>query len=44
MKRRPTDSKLTDLGAATARTRGGTMGFEDQERTKWLHGFGLADD
>jgi len=33
-----------DLGAASAETKGGAMGFEDQERTKWLNGLGLADD
>jgi hypothetical protein len=35
---------LVDLGAASAETRGGAMGYEDQERTKWLNGLGHADD
>ncbi len=35
---------LIDLGSASAVTKGGAMGYEDQERTKWLNGLGLADD
>ena len=44
MQRKQSQSRLIDLGPATAGTKGGSMGFEDQERTKWLHGLGLADD
>ena len=44
MNREYRDDDLIDLGAACAETRGGSMGYEDQERTKWLHGLGLADD
>lgn len=35
---------VIDLGSASAETKGGAMGYEDQERTKWLNGLGLADD
>jgi hypothetical protein len=35
---------LVDLGAASAETKGGVMGYEDQERTKWLNGLCLTDD
>jgi hypothetical protein len=38
------DAELLDLGAASVETRGGAMGYEDQERTLWLHAFGLCDD
>ncbi len=44
MDREDHDEELIDLGAASAETRGGAMGYEDQERTKWLNGLGLADD
>lgn len=36
--------ELVELGSVTLETKGGTMGYEDQERSKWLHGLGLADD
>jgi hypothetical protein len=44
MKRKFIQKELIDLGGVTTETKGGAMGFEDQERTKWLHGLGLADD
>jgi hypothetical protein len=33
-----------DLGAVSLETKGGPMGFVDQERTKWPGGLGLTDD
>lgn len=38
------EDALVDLGAATIETKGGPMGYEDQERTLWFHGSGLAED
>lgn len=35
---------LLDLGVASVETRGGPMGYEDEEGTLWLHGGGLAPD
>jgi hypothetical protein len=36
--------ELINLGAASAETKGGPMGYEDSERTLWLHGAGLSED
>ena len=44
MNRKHLSDDLIDLGRASAETRGGPMGYEDQERTFWLHGTGLSDD
>lgn len=38
------DDDLVELGTVISETKGGAMGYEDQERTKWLNGLGLADD
>lgn len=38
------DDELLDLGRASAETKGGPMGYEDQERTLWVHGLGFSDD
>lgn len=35
---------IIDLGAASTETKGGPMGYEDQERTLWFHGAGLTAD
>ena len=35
---------LIDLGAASVETRGGPMGYEDSERTLWVHSLGLTED
>lgn len=37
------ESDILDLGSATAETKGGAMGYEDMERTFWLHA-GLTHD
>jgi hypothetical protein len=44
MDREDRDDDVIDLGAVRVETKGGAMGFEDQERTKWLNGVGLTDD
>ncbi len=44
MKSEDLHDDVIDLGAVTLATKGGMMGYEDQERTKWLNGLGLADD
>lgn len=44
MKRECHEDELIDLGAATGETKGGPMGYEDSERTLWLHGVGLTQD
>jgi hypothetical protein len=44
MKSKRRDNDPIDLGAASVETKGGSMGYEDQERTKWLNGLGLTDD
>jgi hypothetical protein len=38
------ENDLIDLGAVTAETKGGPMGFEDAEGTLWLNDFGLTQD
>ena len=38
------EDELFDLGRVSVETKGGPMGYEDQERTFWLHGLGLSDD
>ena len=35
---------LCALRRVSVDTQGGPMGYEDQERTFWLHGLGLSDD
>jgi hypothetical protein len=37
------DKHLIEFGRATVETKGGPMGYEDSERTLWLH-LGLARD
>ena len=44
MNREHLNDEPIELGAVTAETKGGPMGYEDLERSKWLHGLGLADD
>ncbi len=44
MDRNDKNDDVIALGSASAETKGGAMGYEDQERTKWLNGLGLADD
>lgn len=44
MNREYHEDELIDLGIATSETKGGPMGFEDQERTLWFHGAGLTSD
>lgn len=44
MNREHVDDELLDLGSASVETRGGPMGYEDQERTLWFHALGLSDD
>lgn len=44
MNRELCDDDFIDLGAASVETRGGAMGYEDAERTLWLHGLALTDD
>jgi hypothetical protein len=38
------EDDLIELGTATTETKGGPMGIEDQERTRWFPGLGLSDD
>lgn len=38
------EDDLIDLGIASVETKGGPMGYEDSERTLWLHGPGLFED
>ncbi len=33
-----------ELGRASVETKGGPLGYEDQERTLWMHGVCLTDD
>jgi hypothetical protein len=44
MNREDLENDLVELGVASSDTKGGPMGFEDAERTLWLHSLGLFDD
>ncbi len=44
MDREHHDDELVELGTASDATKGGPMGFEDSERTLWLHALGLSED
>jgi hypothetical protein len=44
MNREYYEDDLIDLGTASVETKGGPMGYEDSERTLWLHSLSLTDD
>ena len=44
MNREHLQDDIIDLGIASVETKGGPMGFEDSEGTKWYHNSCLADD
>ena len=44
MNREHREDDLIDLGSASVETKGGPMGYEDSERTLWLHSVSLTED
>lgn len=44
MNREEQHDDLIDFGIASVETKGGPMGTEDHERTKWMQGVGLTND